>query len=124
MNSSLPTPQGQFGAPLGGVTALDLLESFGFEGGLEAVTHEPSSPTSPTSSEFPFRCKLFRLDRSFVQIIELHFYAAGSPGPALLDLSLPISPKSPTNKSMWLVCSVLSTISPSFPYMHDYLDYY
>ena len=47
--------QGQFGAPLGGVTALDLLESFGFEGGLEAVTQEPSSPTA----EFPFRCKLF-----------------------------------------------------------------
>ena len=79
MNSSLPTPQGQFGAPLGGVTALDLLESFGFEGGLEAVTHEPSSPTSPTLSEFPFRCKLFWLDRSFVQIIELHFLCSWKP---------------------------------------------
>ena len=37
--------QGQFEAPLGGITALDLMESFGFEGGLEAVTQEPAFPS-------------------------------------------------------------------------------
>lgn len=56
--------QGQFEAPLGGGTALDLLESFGFEGGLESITQEPASPTYG----LPFRrrsCMFLNLIKSY-----------------------------------------------------------
>ena len=61
--------QAQFAVVEGQSAALDLMESFGFEGGVE-----PTSPTDPSTNSLPFDVTVSHSE------------------PTLLDLTLPNSP--------------------------------
>ena len=69
---SLLHAQAQLAVMDGQSAALDLMESFGFEGGVE-----PTSPTDPGISFFP---------------TDVSYPTASHSEPTLLDLSLPNSP--------------------------------
>lgn len=85
---SILTGMAQFEAPLGGATALeDLRESFGFEGDMA----QPSSPTSTTTTAGKQVTSPFQ---------------RGEGGAALLDLSFPLSPNSPTRDSFTLTADL------------------